>query len=310
MRYRAFGANRFTSGSTPTTFRYTGQREESGLGLYYYGARWYDPALGHFIQPDPSHALDYHRYGYARFNPLKYNDPSGHCVATAVDAVASVASGGGALVLAPSSVAFDAACWAAVVATIQLSADLADNPPAFPETSAPLSNESVPLPAAEMQVYAQPVGADTELGATGVAGGITQQAIGPIQSVSPLPEVEPSGHVYAYSSRLDRNMQQAGIVRPANAAAHHIVAQNDPRAAAARGVLAGAGIGVDDAVNGVYLPATQNLPNPTGADVHSTLHTDAYYNEVQLRLTRRGNQSVQGVLQQIRKELQAGTFPH
>jgi RHS repeat-associated protein len=84
VRYRAFGATRFTSGATPTTFRYTGQREESSLGLYYYGARWYDPALGHFIQPDTiipdaGNALDYHRYGYARFNSLKYTDPSGHC---------------------------------------------------------------------------------------------------------------------------------------------------------------------------------------------------------------------------------------
>ena len=178
-----------------------GQREESSFGLYYYGARWYDPSLGHFIQPDtivpdPSHALDYHCYGYVRFNPLKYNDPTGHDPACAA---ASVASGGGALVLAPSSVAFDAACWAAVVATIQLSADLADNPPAFPEMSAPLSNESVPLPAAEMQVYAQPVGADTDLGATGITSGITQQAIGPIQSVSPLPVVEPTGHIYQAS---------------------------------------------------------------------------------------------------------------
>jgi hypothetical protein len=126
----------------------------------------------------------------------------------------------------------------------------------------------------------------------------------------PLPGVDPTGHIYAYTSQLDKNMQQTGIIRPANAAAHHIVAANDPRAAAARGILAGAGIGIDDAVNGVYLPAKQNVPNPTGADVHSTLHTDAYYNEVQLRLTRRGNQSVQGILQQIRQELQAGTFPH
>jgi RHS repeat-associated protein len=52
VRYKAFGATRFTSGTTPTTFRYTGQREESALGLYYYGARWYDPALGRFIQAD------------------------------------------------------------------------------------------------------------------------------------------------------------------------------------------------------------------------------------------------------------------
>jgi RHS repeat-associated protein len=83
MRYRAFGATRFTSGVTPTTFRYTGQREEAGLGLYYYGARWYDPALGRFVQadtivPNPGDPQAFDRYAYVNNNPLKYIDPSGH----------------------------------------------------------------------------------------------------------------------------------------------------------------------------------------------------------------------------------------
>jgi RHS repeat-associated protein len=83
VRYRAFGATRFSSGTTPTTYRFTGQREEAALGLYYYNARWYDPALGHFLSPDSivpaaGNALDYHRYAYVRFNPLRYTDPTGH----------------------------------------------------------------------------------------------------------------------------------------------------------------------------------------------------------------------------------------
>jgi RHS repeat-associated protein len=88
VRYRAFGATRFTSGTTPTSVRFTGQREEAALGLYFYNARWYDPALGHFLSPDtvvpdPGNALDYHRYAYVRFNPLKYEDGSGHCATLA-----------------------------------------------------------------------------------------------------------------------------------------------------------------------------------------------------------------------------------
>jgi RHS repeat-associated protein len=86
VRYKAFGATRFTSGATPTTFRYTGQREEAGLGLYYYGARWYDPALGRFIQadtivPNPGDAQAYDRHAYGYGNPVKFSDPSGHCPA-------------------------------------------------------------------------------------------------------------------------------------------------------------------------------------------------------------------------------------
>ncbi len=88
LRYRPFGATRFTSGTTPTSYRFTGQREEAALGLYFYNARWYDPVLGHFLSPDTivpeaGNALDYHRYAYVRFNPLKYEDESGHCATLA-----------------------------------------------------------------------------------------------------------------------------------------------------------------------------------------------------------------------------------
>lgn len=66
-----------------TSYKFTGQREEASLGLYYYGARWYDPALGRFIQPDtivpnPRDAQAFDRYAYVFNNPLKYTDPSGH----------------------------------------------------------------------------------------------------------------------------------------------------------------------------------------------------------------------------------------
>ena len=62
----------------------TGQREETGLGLYDYGARYYDPELGRFIQPDtivpnPGDAQAFDRYAYVNNNPLKYTDPTGHC---------------------------------------------------------------------------------------------------------------------------------------------------------------------------------------------------------------------------------------
>ncbi len=52
IRYYPWGTERYTSGTTPTTFHFTGQRLESSLGLYYYGARWYDPALGRFVQAE------------------------------------------------------------------------------------------------------------------------------------------------------------------------------------------------------------------------------------------------------------------
>ncbi|MBI5756782.1 MAG: cell wall hydrolase, partial [Nitrospirae bacterium] len=52
-------------------------------GLYYYGARYYNPQLGRFISPDsivpnPGNPQDLNRYIYAGNNPLLYIDPTGH----------------------------------------------------------------------------------------------------------------------------------------------------------------------------------------------------------------------------------------
>ena len=41
--YKPWGESRGTPfGTTPTTYRFTGQREDASLGLYFYGARYYD----------------------------------------------------------------------------------------------------------------------------------------------------------------------------------------------------------------------------------------------------------------------------
>jgi RHS repeat-associated protein len=79
--YKAWGETRF--GSLPTKYQYTGQRNEPALGMYYYGARWYDSSLARFSQadtiiPDQYNVLDYDRYQYVRSNPTNHTDPSGH----------------------------------------------------------------------------------------------------------------------------------------------------------------------------------------------------------------------------------------
>jgi RHS repeat-associated protein len=66
-----------------TDYTYTGQREESALGLMYYVARWYDPHIAHFVQadtivPGAGNPAAWNRYAYVMYNPLKYTDPSGH----------------------------------------------------------------------------------------------------------------------------------------------------------------------------------------------------------------------------------------
>jgi RHS repeat-associated protein len=89
-RYLPYGAIRWESGLWSTDRRFTGQRWEASLGLYDYRARFYDPALGRFLQPDPlvpepGNPQALNRYAYVNNNPLKYTDPGGHWLETAWD---------------------------------------------------------------------------------------------------------------------------------------------------------------------------------------------------------------------------------
>jgi hypothetical protein len=51
LRYRAYGMARLKSGTQKTPYRYTGQRIEAGIDLYYYSARWYDPVAQAHLCP-------------------------------------------------------------------------------------------------------------------------------------------------------------------------------------------------------------------------------------------------------------------
>ncbi|MBN2335864.1 RHS repeat-associated core domain-containing protein [Candidatus Bathyarchaeota archaeon] len=62
-------------------YRYTGKREDP-TGLYYFGARYYDPVTGRFttrdtVMGDLSDPQSLNRYSYCRNNPHKYTDPDG-----------------------------------------------------------------------------------------------------------------------------------------------------------------------------------------------------------------------------------------
>jgi RHS repeat-associated protein len=82
--YNLTGEDRLTQGSIPTKYRYTGQYDyQSEIGLYFYGARWYDSSLGRFAQadtvvPGAGNPLAWDRYAYGLNNPVRYVDPTGH----------------------------------------------------------------------------------------------------------------------------------------------------------------------------------------------------------------------------------------
>ena len=81
LRYKAWGEARYSSGTMPTSYRYTGQREEASFGLYFYNARWSDPLIGRFTSADtitPNRIQGLDRYAYVNNSPINYIDPSGH----------------------------------------------------------------------------------------------------------------------------------------------------------------------------------------------------------------------------------------
>jgi RHS repeat-associated protein len=86
--YKAWGETR--AGSVPTKYQYTGQYNNTELGLYFYNARWYDPALGRFAQadsivPEASQGVQaWDRYAGMNNNPVRYNDPGGYSTECAI----------------------------------------------------------------------------------------------------------------------------------------------------------------------------------------------------------------------------------
>ena len=86
--YAPWGTTRFTSGTLLTKYTYTGQYSyntgaTNDFGLIYYGARFYDPSLGRWNQPDSiipeasqgTQAWD--RMGFVNNNPVRYFDLNG-----------------------------------------------------------------------------------------------------------------------------------------------------------------------------------------------------------------------------------------
>lgn len=82
LAYFPYGSIRVSTGSADVHHKYTGQEFDAEIGLYYYGARYYDPALAHFISPDTiepnwANPQTLNRYSYTLNNPIKYIDPNG-----------------------------------------------------------------------------------------------------------------------------------------------------------------------------------------------------------------------------------------
>ena len=86
--YYPYGEGFSETGELENFYKFTDQEEDSETGLYYYGARYYDPEVASFYSQDPavyderlfemlSDPQMLNSYAYVRNNPVKYVDPSG-----------------------------------------------------------------------------------------------------------------------------------------------------------------------------------------------------------------------------------------
>lgn len=80
--FTPYGSISKQTGSYDPKYKFTG-KELDNTGLYFYGARYYDPELGRFITADsivqaPYDPQSLNRYAYCRNNPINYIDPTGN----------------------------------------------------------------------------------------------------------------------------------------------------------------------------------------------------------------------------------------
>ena len=113
LDYMSYGETRLDIGTNDEDMQYTGYKKDATTGLNYASARYYEPSRGAFISQDPvalalgdagrlqaNHGVSQsallrdpqllNAYGYARNNPVKYNDPTGETPAIPAMAVIAV----------------------------------------------------------------------------------------------------------------------------------------------------------------------------------------------------------------------------
>lgn len=114
---------------------------------------------------------------------------------------------------------------------------------------------------------------------------------------------------YNHRRTLARNIVAGGkAARPADSAAHHVVALADPEARPARLLIFSWGIGINDADNGVFLPRHGvGSPGYPNAAHHSPYHKLAYHLGVLARLQRANDQpGGRTQLRAMKADLQSG----
>jgi RHS repeat-associated protein len=269
--YEPFGEIRTQSGTDTSDYKFTDQECDNDSGLYNYDARMYDPVIGRFITPDalvpePYNPQALSRYSYCLNNPLIYIDPTGH-VGQEMDLYV------------------DGVYMGTIYSNQSINQGIYYNQnhynlPELPDDIKFLNN----LPKIFLKIIYQKIKEAYGFGST---SGSNESNLfgGESSSIGGDPNDDDNRNISstenkASSDALAKALENSGESRPVGSAAHHIVAGNAKAAAPARAVLERFGIGINESSNGVFLPASRGSVNFYGRAVHSTLHTNTYYESV------------------------------
>ncbi len=279
-------------------FKYSGEFWDDSSKLQYLRARWYDPSIGRFISEDTyegdiTNPLSLNLYTYVSNNPLKYSDPSGH------QQILEPGSGPG-LPTPFGGYAGSSSDKGLISALLALMFPFYSPAPAQEPTIIPQEYPECYDP------YISQQGTEFENRAIIIP---QSPSIENQMNVDSIPFQDNNMEIITSSKLLRKNMVQAGYTEPGYPnAAHHIVAETSPKAATAQAILAGFGIDINSAENGVFLPTQEGV---SSADYHPSLHTDLYFQRVTADLSQASNrtQAIE-ILDSIRTRLMYGAYPH
>jgi RHS repeat-associated protein len=252
---------------------FTGHVNDPATGLVYMQQRYYDPFAGRMLSIDPvtsdtNTGDSFNRYDYANNNSYRYTDPDGRfSEQTCADLVGNCATYGSSS--HQRNVDMQTGAAAGMLAGTAIGTALSGG---------------CDYVSFGLCIPANPAIAAGSAAIGGIAGG----TFGP-------PVLE--------SSRvLARNIATTfGANKLKGQVSHHIVAENDVRAAKSRNVLASAGMDINSAFNGMNMSAQH----------HSALHTDLYHLSVQGALYGANSYTeVAARLTAIRGQIYMGIFPY
>jgi RHS repeat-associated protein len=162
--YEPYGKLLAQTGSSGTTYGFTGEQYDAATGLVYLRARYYNPSLKLFMSRDPFPGIptmpaSQHGYSYSHNNPVNLTDPTGESPVPAIIVV-----GGAVIVVVVLYIAIDT-IFDAAPAMSELAGSFWDwctttfappRPQAQPQTVPQTKTETVVVPVPEPQTHPTP----------------------------------------------------------------------------------------------------------------------------------------------------------